>query len=163
MLHQGPTTPFSPQSTGNQHIQINTYIGDSNHFITAKNSVYNTLAHRAKVVSSTPQDLTKELEHLRKTLMDCQFPNWALNRLQQQFQQNHNLNNNNTTGEVQTNHNNQDSNNRQQNKNIYMVIPYIKGLGEKFKRTCNKQGIQVHFKETNTVKQLLMAPQGQGP
>ena len=101
---------------------------DSNHSITAKNSVYNTLAHRAEVVSSTPQDLTKEFEHLRKAVMDCQFPNWALNRLQQQFKQKHNLNNNNTPGEEQTNHNNQDSNTRQQNKNIYMVIPYIKGL-----------------------------------
>ena len=39
-----------------------------------------------------------------------------------------------------------------------MVVPYIHGLGEKFKRTCNKQGIQVHFKGTNTIKQLLMAP-----
>ena len=38
-----------------------------------------------------------------------------------------------------------------------MVVPYIYGLGEKFKRTCNKQGIQVHFKGTNTIKQLLMA------
>ena len=123
---------------------------DSNHFITAKNSVYNTLAHRAKVVSSTPEDLTKELEHLRKTLMQCQFPSWALNRLQQ-FLHKHNPNSNNTQ-EEQTNHNNQD-NNRQQNKNTYMVIPNIKGLGEKFKRTCNKQGIQVHFKGTNTVKQ----------
>ena len=55
---------------------------DSNHFITTKNSVYNTLAHRAKVVSSTPEELTKELDHLKKALMACQFPNWALNRLQ---------------------------------------------------------------------------------
>ena len=39
-----------------------------------------------------------------------------------------------------------------------MVVPYIKGMGEKFKKICNKQGIQVHFKGTNTVKQLLMAP-----
>ena len=129
---------------------------DSNHFITAKNSVYNTLAHRAKVVSSTPEDLTKELEHLKKALMDCQFPSWALNRLQQQFQQKHI--NNNTQAEEQTN-----NNNRQQNKNIYMVIPYIKGLGEKFKRTCNDQGIQVHFKGTNTVKQLIMAPKDKDP
>ena len=69
---------------------------DNNHFITAKNHVYNTLAHRAKVVSSTPKDITKELEHLKRALMDCQFPSWAINRLQQQFQQKHNLNNNNT-------------------------------------------------------------------
>ena len=36
-------------------------------------------------------------------------------------------------------------------------------MGEKFKRTCNKQGIQVHFKGTNTVKQLLMAPKDKDP
>ena len=34
----------------------------------------------------------------------------------------------------------------------------MQGLGEKFKKTCNKKGIQVHIKGTNTVKQLLMAP-----
>ena len=44
-----------------------------------------------------------------------------------------------------------------------MVITYIKGLGEKFKRTCNKLGIQAHFKGTNTVKQLIMAPKVKDP
>ena len=95
--------------------------------------------------------------------MQCQFPNWALNRLQQQFLHKHNLNNNNTQEEEQTNHSNQDSSNRQQNKNTYMVIPYIKGLGDNFKRSCNKQGIQVYFKGTNIVKQLLMAPKDKDP
>ena len=38
-----------------------------------------------------------------------------------------------------------------------MVVPYIQGLGEKFKRTYNKKGIQVHFKGSNTIKDLLMA------
>ena len=38
-----------------------------------------------------------------------------------------------------------------------MVVPYIQGLGEKFKRTCNKQGIQVCFRGTNS-KSLSMAP-----
>ena len=36
-------------------------------------------------------------------------------------------------------------------------------MGETFKRTCNKPGIQVHFKGTNTVKQLLMAPKDKDP
>ena len=44
-----------------------------------------------------------------------------------------------------------------------MVIPYIKGLEEKFKRVCNKQGFQVHFKGTHTVKQLLMVPKDKDP
>ena len=39
-----------------------------------------------------------------------------------------------------------------------MVIPYIQGLGEKFKRMCNRKGIQVHFKGSNNIKTKLMAP-----
>ena len=38
---------------------------DSNHHITAKESVYNTLAHRAKTVSSKKQSLDKELQQLK--------------------------------------------------------------------------------------------------
>ena len=136
---------------------------DSNHFITAKNSVYNTLAHKAKVVSSTPGNLAKEWDHLKKGLMACQFPNWALNRLQQEFQLKHNHNSINNQTEAQSNSNNRANNNSRQNKNISIVIPYIQGLGERYKRTCNKQGIQVHFKGTNTVKQLLMAAKDQDP
>ena len=131
----------------------------SNHFITAKNSVCNTLAHGAKVVSSTPEGLNKEMEHLNKALRDCHFPHWVLNRLQLQFQQKHNVNNNNTKGEEQTNNNNQDTNQGQQNKK------HLHGstIHQRFKKICNKQGIQVHFKGTNTVKQLLMAPKDKDP
>ena len=131
---------------------------NSNHFITAKNSVYNTLTLRDKVVSSTPEDLAKELEHLREALMACQFPSWALNRLQQQFELKHSNNRDNNHTEGQPNNSIRENNNSKPNKNISMVIPYIPDLGEKFKRTCNKQGFQVHFKGTNTIKQLLMAP-----
>ena len=88
---------------------------DSNHFITAKNSVYNPLAHRAKVVSSTPEDLTKELDHLKKALMACQFPNLSLNRLQQQFKLKHNHNSINNQTEAQSNSNSRDNNSNKQN------------------------------------------------
>ena len=95
--------------------------------------------------------------------MACQFPNWALNRLQQQFQLKHNHNSINNQTEAQSNSNNRDNNSNKQNKNISIVIPYIQGLGEKLKRTCSKQDIQVHSKGTNTVKQLLMAPKDKDP
>ena len=55
---------------------------DSNHFIRAKYSVFNTLAHRAKVVSHSQQLLYKEQDHTRKALQDCHFPTWTLNKLQ---------------------------------------------------------------------------------
>ena len=47
---------------------------DSNHHITAKHSVYSTLAHRAKTVSSTQDSLDKELLHIKTALQHCQFP-----------------------------------------------------------------------------------------
>ena len=52
---------------------------DSNHFIAAKHSVYNTLTHRVKVVYSNPTELTKELDHLREAVQACLFPTWAVN------------------------------------------------------------------------------------
>ena len=67
------------------------------------------------------------------------------------------MDDNQTEGQ-QSNNNNRDNINNKQHKNISMVAPYIQGLGEKFERTCNNQGFQAHFKGTQTIKQLLMAP-----
>ena len=53
---------------------------DSNHHITAKQSVFNTLAHRAKTVSSSQVSFTKEMDHIKTALQHCQFPPWALNQ-----------------------------------------------------------------------------------
>ena len=133
---------------------------DSTHFISAKHSVYKTLAHRAKVVSSNQASLTKELEHIRMALNACHFPTLALNRLQ------YNIFSAGITttyepSSTDSQHNNNDNYNGTSNnnsKNISMVVPYIQGLGEKFKRTCNGKGIQVHFKGSDTTRTLLMAP-----
>ena len=58
---------------------------DSNHFITAKHSIFKTLAHRAKIVSTNQQSLHKELEHIRKVLNACHFSTWTLKKLQNKF------------------------------------------------------------------------------
>ena len=151
-----------PNSTLITTVYRNQYIHwDSNHFITAKHSVYNTLAHRAKVVSSNQKPLNKELEHIRMTLHCFHFPTWAINKLQQNFQHRHCNTNEPTTADNQnTNNNNNNGSilNNNNHKNISMVVPYIQGLGERFKRTCNWKGIQVHFKGSNTIRTLLMAP-----
>ena len=55
---------------------------DSNHHITAKQSVFNTLAHRAKTASCTQDKMDKELQHIKTALHHCQFPVWALNQWQ---------------------------------------------------------------------------------
>ena len=43
-------------------------------------------------------------------------------------------------------------------KDIFIVVPYSRGLSESFKNVCVKAGIQVHFKGNNTIKDLLVAP-----
>ena len=90
----------------------------------------------------------------------CYFPTWALNEFQQNFQHRQYNNNEPTSAENQNSNNNNSGtnhNNSNNNKNIFMVVLYIQGLGEKFKRTCNRKGIQVHFRGSNTIKTLLMA------
>ena len=99
---------------------------DSNHYIGAKHSVYNTLAHRAKIVSHNKGALQKELQHIRNALQACQLPNWTLNRLQQKL--------NRITRDTQpTTHNNNGNNNTTNNRNISIVICYIHRLGESLK------------------------------
>ena len=83
---------------------------DSNHHITAKQSVFNTLAHRTMTVSSTQDSMDKELDHIKTALKHCHFPSWALNQwhhrfIQSQQQSNNppnNPNNNNTTDKSKT-------------------------------------------------------------
>ena len=78
----------------------------SNHHITAKQSVFNTLAHRAKVVCSSQERLDKESQHIKTALQACQFPNWALIQWHHRFLNNNQTNNNNHTNS--NNNTNQD-------------------------------------------------------
>ena len=67
--------------------------------------------------------------------------------------------NNYEPSSTESQHNNNHINNRTSNKNMNISkVPHIQGLSKKFKRTCNRKGIQVHFKGLNTIKTLLMAP-----
>ena len=131
---------------------------DSNHHITAKQSVYNTLAHRAKVVSSSKETLDQELHHIKSALQACQFPKWALKQWHHRFlnknQSNTNTSNNNNTNSV---------NNITTKKKITLVVPYIKGTSKKFKRLCKTKGIQVHFKGTYTFRTQLINPKDMDP
>ena len=47
---------------------------DSNHNISAKYSVINTLSHRAHTICSTPELAEEELKHLEQVLGQCKYP-----------------------------------------------------------------------------------------
>ena len=147
----------SPLYTESPHTQTNVYTGTAKHFMMAKHSVFNILAHRPQIVSTNQQALHKEMEYIRKALQACSFPPWVLNSLHNKFNHIHNIHSGQNSTNNQPN-NNSRINNKNKNKNISIVVPYIHGLGERFKRTCKYMGIQVHFKGTNTKKTLLMAP-----
>ena len=122
---------------------------DSNHHITAKQSVFNTLAHRAKTVSSSQDSMHKELQCIKSALQHCQFPSWALNQWQQRF----------THSNQQSNHTATDPNNNRTTHNnktkATIVVPYLPNTSETFKKLCKKKAIQVHFKCINTLRTAL--------
>ena len=37
------------------------------------------------------------------------------------------------------------------------MVPYTKGLGERFRKTCNSLNIQMHIKGNNNIRTILMA------
>ena len=43
----------------------------------------------------------------------------------------------------------------------HIVIPYYQRISESMKKICSEYGVQVYFKEGNTIKNLLMAPKDQ--
>ena len=131
---------------------------DSNHFITAKQSVYNTLAHRVKVVSSNQEALDQELLHIKRALQACQFPNWHKTNYNTNSTEITNPANKTTTPSSPT-----DNSNNNNKRNITIVVPYIQGIGEKVKKVCKAKGIQVHFKCTNTLRTLLARPKDKNP
>ena len=55
---------------------------DSHHHLSAKFSVIQTLSHRASTMCSNPELLQKEKDHLRKALTKCNYPKWALDKVE---------------------------------------------------------------------------------
>ena len=106
---------------------------DSYHHLSAKFSVINTLRHRAKTVCSNSQLLKEEEDHLNHALRRCKYPIWALNKT--------NINQNQKRKNKGTNNNSANTN------KPYIVVPYMKGLGESCKNICRKHGVEVYLGE----------------
>ena len=99
---------------------------NSNCPISAKLSVINTLLHRAKQVCSTPEFLTKEMDHLQKVLQDNHY-------LTQFFQhgkpqQKANKKPHPSTGKFI--------------EGARVAIPYIKGLSKLYRHTLAKYRVK---------------------
>ena len=121
---------------------------DSHHHLSAKFSVIQTLSHWASTMCSNPELLQKEKEQLRKVLIKCNYPKWALDKVDKR------LNRPSRQVNVGGNSNAQSANHGVQSKG-HIVIPYTQGLCESIKKICGRYGIQTHFKGGKTIKNLL--------
>ena len=113
---------------------------DSHHHLSAKFSVISTLAHMAKTVCSNPELLHKEMDHLRKALMQCKYPKWAFDKVEKRL--------NRPSREVTDGANNQGTTGAQPTTNE------VKTKGHE---------IQTYFKGGSAIKNLLVSPKDKEP
>ncbi len=121
---------------------------NSHHPVCARMGVVRTLYHRAELVCSTQDILHDEQKHLHDVLRINDYPEWAIHRGQRQLNNDKLTNNNNTD---------------KKDYKGYVVVPYVKGLSEPYKRSLEKVGIQVFFKAGCTLRNLLVSPKDKDP
>ena len=126
---------------------------DSHHHLSAKFSVIQTLSHRASTVCSKPELLQQEKDHLRKALTKCNYPKWALDKVEKRLNRSTRQVNDGGTNSVQS------ANNEVTNKG-HIVIPYTQGLCESIKKICGRYCIQTHFKGSPTGKDPMVNQSG---
>ena len=127
---------------------------DRNHIILNKYSVFNTLTYWAWTVCSDQQLLGQHINYNISGLPLVGTPDWVFHRLQTKLDYQLSLLHHNNKHDTHKDINN--------TKYIFIVVPYSRGLSESFKNICGKTGVQVHLKGNNTIKDLLVALQGQG-
>ena len=116
---------------------------DSHHPLEHKLGVIRTLKHRADRVATKTEGKLKEHSHIKEALKTCGFPNWAFTRVARRKEAT-------PSGE-------------QEERRNGIVIPYVAGVSEKFRRIFSKHNIPVHFKPKNTVRQKLVHPKDKTP
>ena len=133
---------------------------DSHHHFSAKYSVIDTLTHRAKTVCNKPELFEKEMEHLRKALTHCEYPKWALDRVEKRLTK--------PTGEVNGGAEGQGTAAVQPTTNEvktkdHVVKLYTQGLDEYIKKICSRYGIQTHLQGSSIIKTLQLFPKDKDP
>ena len=140
------TTVYRKPTHTDQYLQW-----DSHHHLSAKFNVVHTLSHRASTVCSKPELLQKEKDYLRNALTKCNYPKWALGKVEKRLNKSTRQATDGGTTSAQP------APNEATNKG-HIVIPYTQGLCESIKKICGRYGIQTHFKGGRTIKNLLVSP-----
>ena len=122
-----------------QYLQLDSYQN-----LSVKYSVIGTLTHRAKIVGTSPELLTEELQHLKEALGKYKYPRWAISKVQNKIIHGNwegSTDNNNHVGTTTQG----TSNNSQQSEPPaedpvwgHMVTLEVQGLGKGMKHICTK-------------------------
>ena len=138
---------------------------DSNHFISAKHSVYNTLAHRAKVVSSNQPSLIKELENIKLAVQSFHFPTWPHNKPQHNFEHMHynNSDSSSTGSQHNNNHNNNGTSSNNNNRNISMVVHIHRDWVKSLQGHATRRGYKHTSRVQTPSKHYLWHPKTRTP
>ena len=118
---------------------------ESPHHISAKYSVFKTLKYREQSVSSTPELLRTEKEHIREVLTKFKYPAWALDRVNTKFTKNN--------PNYKDNNNNNSSDKKSKR---YIVTSYMQGLCESNKNISHKYC--THTYDNRKLKNILVTP-----
>ena len=89
------------------------------------------------------------MDHLRRALTNCNYPKWALEKVEKILTR--------STREVNDGANSQGTTGAQSPTNEvktkgHVVIPYTQGLCKSIKKICGRYGIQTHFRGNSTIK-----------
>ena len=117
----------------------------SEHPLEHKMSVVYTLLHRAETIVTLEADKQIEKEKISKALHNCGYPEWTIKRGEQLVKK-------------QSEKQPSNQNKGKSKKKGFVVLPYVKGLGEKVKRVLNQYGVTTAFKPYKTIRQELVAP-----
>ena len=118
---------------------------NSQHPLHQKLGVVRTLMDRKDNIVTEQDDREEEDQRIRKALAECNYPKWAMDKVQQQME----------SKQQKKKKTNKQNDNPSRGM---VVIPYVEGIAEKFQRICWKYRVSTAMRPTNTLKSLLVHP-----
>ncbi|KAJ8049472.1 hypothetical protein HOLleu_02234 [Holothuria leucospilota] len=132
------------QCTGDQPTHTDQYIHfSSNHHVSAKISVVNTLLHRALTLCDEDK-VYNELDHINKALHKNGYPTHYVHRAVKK--QTHQI----TKKEAS----------KEYNKGL-TFMPYVKGVSKRTTRILNRAGVKTFYSGSQKLRDILSQPIGQ--
>jgi len=104
---------------------------NSNHHISQKIGIVQTLRRRNERVVTREEDRNEEEKKIRMSLKRCGYPNWTLKKKQKVNKE------------------------KEEDRNLYVSIPYVKNVSERLAKNFRDFGIKTTHKPSMTVKSAV--------